>query len=66
MEAIKSVLPNAEVNATGCNDWPVVVTIKTAAGDTVWTGAQRRLFRKYGAERSKAIKEIQEAVKNIA
>ena len=66
MEAIKSVLKDAEVTATGCDDWPVVVTIKTAEGQTVWTGAQRRLFRKYAGERSKAINEIQEAVKKLA
>lgn len=60
--AIQSVFPNATVRQTRVNSYPCVVTIKSGSGSTVWTGAQRNLFRKYGHP---ALPEIKAALRRL-
>ena len=60
--AIQSVFPNASVRQTRVDKYPCTGTIKNGAGGTVWSGAQRNLFRKYGHP---ALPEIKAALRQL-
>ncbi len=63
MAAIKNGCPGATVTTKVSDSYPVAVSVSSSSGSVLWTGPQRRLFRKYAAEREKAMAEIAEAVR---
>ena len=60
--AVKAVFPNAEVTNEGSSGYPITVTItRVDDGEVVWTGSQKKLFRKYKKNRNESIKQIKAA-----
>jgi hypothetical protein len=54
------------VQTAGVDDYPVVVNITDVdSGTVIWSGSQRRLFRKYASDRAAAIVEIESAVRGF-
>lgn len=45
---MKEVFPDAEIEVVCKDDYPIIVTVKTAGGDVAWTGRQQELFQKNG------------------
>jgi len=67
VSAIRAVYPDADIKIERLDEYPVQVVIKEATtGRELWKGGQRRLFRKYAADRARSIEEIQQALKALA
>ena len=56
--AVKAVFPNANITINKLNSYPIKVSIVAADGSIVWEGSQKKLFKKYKADRTKSIAEI--------
>lgn len=60
------MLPDADLVIKCLDDYPVKVKISDLeSGKVVWEAPQRRLFRKYAADRAKAIEEIKGALGDL-
>jgi len=64
VEAIKSVYSDAVVRTERNDNYPIKVIISTG-GRVIFETSQKDLFRKYGARRDAAIKNIQAVVKAL-
>mmetsp|Transcript_30844 Transcript_30844/g.75375 ORF Transcript_30844/g.75375 Transcript_30844/m.75375 type:complete len:80 (-) Transcript_30844:422-661(-) len=63
MQAVRDACKSAVVDARVVDKYPIVVNVvHVDTGTVVWSGSQKNLFRKYGAKRTQAIKEIRAAV----
>lgn len=62
MSCIRKVHPDADIEIVGSSTYPITVTI-TKDGKQIWSGSQKRLFRKYASDREQAMEEIVAAVK---
>lgn len=60
-EAIKRVVPDADVKAVRLDSYPVRVKVYYD-GKVIWESAQRNLFRKYWSARTQSQSEIEAAV----
>ncbi len=59
-----SGIANLEITTKELDEYPVKVSISVpSSGEVLWSGPQRRLFRKYAADREASIAEITAAVK---
>ncbi|GBG26452.1 Hypothetical Protein FCC1311_026732 [Hondaea fermentalgiana] len=61
-QSVLAVLPDAEITEEGADTYPIRVSVEDAEGNVIWSGDQRRLFRKYASKRAAAIEEIKAAV----
>lgn len=62
------MFPDAEYKFAVLRTYPITVTVAVMEGDhkrNLWSGSQRNLFRKYGAKRTKAMNEIEAAVRKL-
>jgi len=62
-QCVLDLFPEAQVEESGSDGFPIVVTIKDDEGNKIWTGSQKDLFRKYAERREQSIVEIKDALK---
>ena len=69
MAAVKSVFPDANVEVNCSDSYPIMVSVVAKMGATkvkVWEGSQKKLFRKYAADRTKSIQAITIGLQELA
>jgi hypothetical protein len=69
VNAVKGVFPNASITVNCLDEYPVKVSIMFNNGAQalkIWEGSQKKLFRKYASDRTKAIQEITESLEELA
>ena len=63
MQAIRAVAgKDADIKSVASDEYPITVTVRTGDGHVLWKDSQKKLFRKYGADRELSIVQIQKAV----
>mmetsp|Transcript_8650 Transcript_8650/g.15321 ORF Transcript_8650/g.15321 Transcript_8650/m.15321 type:complete len:116 (-) Transcript_8650:81-428(-) len=68
-ECVRSVFPGARILENRVDSYPIMVTVAAIHPDgeetAVWSGSQKRLFRKYAQKRSTAMHEIKSALQSL-
>ena len=63
---MKSVFGGAKVTAEGAQTYPITVTVtRVQDGKEVWTGSQRKLFRKYAEWREESVNAIKKELSKL-
>lgn len=58
---MRKVFPKASVRTQQLRTYPIEVTVSAVGGGAstvLWSGSQRKLFRKYASDRVKSMKQI--------
>jgi hypothetical protein len=62
---IQTVFPQAKIETKTVDQYPITVTITASNGQTVWTGSQKHLYRKYASKRNETMQTIINALKKM-
>ena len=67
-ECVKRVFPDAPITPNRTDNYPIRVIVNAKIGSStikVWSGRQQSLFRKYRADREKAMAEMVQSLEEL-